>query len=680
MPRYLSKSRFKSALECPTKLDYVGKSDYVDTKKTNDFLKALAEGGFQVGELAKLHYPEGIEVTERDQSSQIAQTNALLEQENVDIFEGTIQYGDWVARVDVLSKRGNQVSLIEVKSKSFDSQEGLAEDQWRGALTKGKSGPKPIKADILPYLQDVAFQTMLFQQAHPSLTVIPFLMIPDKAEIATVDGLNQKFKIVSEGRDDKKRTSAVVVPGTTLESLGKPLLKLINVKDFVQDILNGEIKFPGGVDFFKTKAAEWARAYAGSERIVPVLGKHCRSCEFFTLTPDDQHKSGFHQCWSEKEKISFEQIEQKSPITRLYHPVKGQIAKLIESHGLWMDTLKDKDLPGEIEAKGMSRGYRQNLQVFGKWDESHPFEFDRKRWREHAATFKYPLHFIDFEGCRPALPFVAGKRPYTQIGFQFSHHTVAQDGVVKHVNEFIDLTPGQDPSIAFVRSLKSALCAPGQEEGTVFMWHFYERTMLNDIRSMLLDLEEIGTAPADSRELIAFIESLTGKGEGPSVGARTMVDLCEIATKCFFHPDTNGRSSIKVVLPAVMKSSALLKEIYSQPIYGAKNGIESKNFPLEGSEGMTWWVAEGDGAKNPYDLLPPIFADIPQALLEKDDEENGTDIREGGAATTAYARMQFTEVTDTLRDATRKALLRYCELDTLAMVMIYQAWTEWAKE
>jgi len=43
---------------------------------------------------------------------------------------------------------------------------------------------------------------------------------------------------------------------------------------------------------------------------------------------------------------------------------------------------------------------------------------------------------------------------------------------------------------------------------------------------------------------------------------------------------------------------------------------------------------------------------------------------------TAYARMQFSDVPNVERQATCKALLRYCELDTLAMVMIYEGWRE----
>src|SRR5699024_6664692 len=58
-PRYLTKSRFTVAMECPTKLFYTGKKEYVNNSLEDPFLEALAEGGFQVGELATAYYPGG---------------------------------------------------------------------------------------------------------------------------------------------------------------------------------------------------------------------------------------------------------------------------------------------------------------------------------------------------------------------------------------------------------------------------------------------------------------------------------------------------------------------------------------------------------------------------------------------------------------------------------------------
>ena len=44
--RYLTKSRFKLGLECPSKLYYTNKENvYANTKKDDPFLMALAWGG-----------------------------------------------------------------------------------------------------------------------------------------------------------------------------------------------------------------------------------------------------------------------------------------------------------------------------------------------------------------------------------------------------------------------------------------------------------------------------------------------------------------------------------------------------------------------------------------------------------------------------------------------------------
>jgi hypothetical protein len=42
----------------------------------------------------------------------------------------------------------------------------------------------------------------------------------------------------------------------------------------------------------------------------------------------------------------------------------------------------------------------------------------------------------------------------------------------------------------------------------------------------------------------------------------------------------------------------------------------------------------------------------------------------------AFAMMQFTEMTDAEANKIQDALLKYCELDTFAMVMIYEHWNQ----
>ena len=52
------------------------------------------------------------------------------------------------------------------------------------------------------------------------------------------------------------------------------------------------------------------------------------------------------------------------------------------------------------------------------------------------------------------------------------------------------------------------------------------------------------------------------------------------------------------------------------------------------------------------------------------------DLNNGGAALTAYGFLQYTDMENEERDKLVKALLRYCELDTLAMVMLFEHFKE----
>jgi len=77
---------------------------------------------------------------------------------------------------------------------------------------------------------------------------------------------------------------------------------------------------------------------------------------------------------------------------------------------------------------------------------------------------------------------------------------------------------------------------------------------------------------------------------------------------------------------------------------------------------------------DPYKELPPVFDDVeewPESLDE---------INNGGMALIAYARLQFEELPAVERKKLREALLRYCELDTLAMVMLYEGLRAFAEE
>lgn len=183
------------------------------------------------------------------------------------------------------------------------------------------------------------------------------------------------------------------------------------------------------------------------------------------------------------------------------------------------------------------------------------------------------------------------------------------------------------------------------------------------------------SAISDREELCDFIKCITKSTNGNIdtwEGSRNMIDMWDVVKRFYYDPATNGSNSIKQVLPAMLNSSDYLKDKYSVPIYGAADGIKSHNFT-----DWSWIQLDADlKVRDPYKLLPKMFADIPNGdLILSDNDE----LNEGGAALTAYARMQFEAMSVYEREELRQALLKYCELDTMAMVMIYEGWREMIK-
>lgn len=509
---------------------------------------------------------------------------------------------------------------------------------------------------MLPYIQDAAFQTWVLRQAFPGAQITTALMMPDKAQLAPVDGINQMFKI-----NGRSGVEVHIPQGIDMKSLAETLLAKVCVDRYVEQVLNQPLDFPGGPATLDDAAAAWAEAYRNDQRIVPVIGAQCGGCQF-KAAPGDALKSGFHECW-EMANGWGEQDFDAGTVLDLWN-FRGK-QKLIDQGVLKISQVTRDDI-GEFDdepnSDGLNRKQRQWLQVGGIPEAYNGggYYFDGALAAVEMSRWRFPLHFIDFETSTAALPFYKGMHAYEPVAFQFSHHIMEADGSVRHDGQFLCVEPGEYPNYRFVRALKDALEG---DNGSVFMWSHHENTILSKI---IEQLAKDPNRPVDADALTDFIKHLIKGGD------RAMVDLCTMAEKTFFHPDTNGGNSIKVVLPAILKVSEVLREIYSRPIYGAPDGIVSLNFASP--NGIAWIDVEADGTtSDPYAKLKQLAIDmIPDEA--RDTEGNVSAIAEGGAAATAYARLQFEDMDKQTRERICAALLRYCELDTLAMVMVVQAW------
>lgn len=104
---------------------------------------------------------------------------------------------------------------------------------------------------------------------------------------------------------------------------------------------------------------------------------------------------------------------------------------------------------------------------------------------------------------------------------------------------------------------------------------------------------------------------------------------------------------------------------YSQPI-GDIN-LTSHNFLPD----HIWLQMEDDRVINPYKILKPLFDNWTEIEMAENLSKM-KNIADGRAALTADAKLQYMDMTTKERDEITQGLLKYCELDTLAMVMIYE--------
>lgn len=688
--KYFTKSAFKEALNCPARLNFYQNDGYANQNQTDDFLKALADGGFQVEELAKIYHdvPPENDLDGLDTSDK---TDELMKLENVTIAEATFKWGKCSVRADLIKKTGNKIKLIEIKAKSW----GGEKDKWTN-----KNG---IVSNIKDYVYDVAFQkyviTNYLKERFPeqTFTIEAALLMADKSRTATHDHINQYFKI-DKGQDGK----TVVCKQDGWEKLKETKLeeRVLTVYNEVNALCDAII---AGTS---PEQASLMRGYKFKEFVEEMSGRYvngkksfkdckvsteCFKCPYYATKEDlkknSSIKDGYDECWAELTKDfpkPYKPCEEKLLLESLWGGgnthTKG---KLLNDRKIYLDQITQDDLKvDKITNPGLQSNERKKLQVAlatGNLDFAGELAkgikdgvyLDVAGIKEEMSKWEFPLHMIDFETTSVALPLYKGMKPYEQVAFQFSHHKIDKDAsgkyTIEHATQWIN-DSADFPNFDFVRHLKNAV----GDKGTIFRYATHENSILRTIREQLE-----ARKPDDYGELIEFIDSITHAKGGESVGdkpVRDMVDLCEIVKRYYYDPIMGGSNSIKAVLPAVLKSDFLFEK-YSKPIYGSE--IKSQNFTKDNPK--IWIETKGD---NPYKHLDSISKFFPAECrsavdsVENSAEENGNygsnQINNGGAALWAYGLLQFKLQNPEEKKALLEALYRYCELDTLSMVFVWE--------
>ena len=652
-PRYLTKSRFKLGLDCPTKLFYTKKKEYANLKNEDTFLESLAQGGFQVEELARMQYPDGILIENNDGDLEllVEQTAALLKNDNVVLYEAAFKFENLYILSDIVVKKGTNIELIEVKAKSFDPSKPKFLTEKKGEISSAWR----------PYLYDLAFQKHVIQMCHPGWTVKAFLMLADKTKSSSVDGLNQMFRITKKAGI---RTGIIKPEGLSLSDTGDSVLGIAAMDEILEIIYSGKDKKYDSSFFELIKT--FSDNYDLDIKIEPKIGWHCKKCEFKKAKDSDPSlKSGFEECW--KAKMNWSSSQFKKPTTfEVWNFAGGKALLESDEKRIFMDELRSEDFGDKSIPLKISAPERKWIQVEKTVAGDNTPYVEREGLIEEMKSWKFPLNFIDFETSGVALPFSKGRKPYESVAFQFSHHILHEDGRIEHAGEFISHMPGEFPNFLFVRALMNSLAS---KDGSVFRYHNHENNILNAI---LRQLEE--SAENDKDDLIKFIKSISiptrkvvDKWDTPE---KNMIDLYQVILKYYYHPKMQGGNGLKFVLPAIFESSTVLRNKYTKSL--GELAVSSINFP----DTHVWLGFDDIGnVISPYKTLPAVFEGWEDEEIEATVSDL-EDIKDGGGALTAYAKLQYEVMRDEEREKIVSGLLKYCELDTLAMVMVYEALKE----
>lgn len=458
-------------------------------------------------------------------------------------------------------------------------------------------------------IEDVAFQTLLLKLVLPRATITPYLALVDKDKEAGLDGVPELFELeYATDPDGVDRIHTAHYIGTNEQLARLDLITEVEVSaevTLVQDAVSA-----AALQFESLLDAPLEEHLNKVER-----GAKCRDCEFRVWA---EQQSGFRDCWGDLAKPSPHLLDLFA-VGTVRSPEGAGLVDWMFSKG--KTSLLDVPLDFLRRADGTigPQAERQLRQIeFTR----RGVAYIRPTVQERIEALRGPLYFIDFEGSRLALPYHAGMRPYGNVAFQWSCHTVQTLGERPQHAEWLNDTEVW-PNQGFAESLRAAI----GDEGPVLTWSGYEGAILKHI------VDDLGRFRRDEPELAQWMNDVVD---------RRIVDLHEWAKKDYFHPAMGGRTGIKFVLDATWRSDAVMRQQF---------------------ESWTGLVASAD--EGPYASLPPV--EIAGVLQN---------VHEGTGAMRAYQEMMYgTEKHDPIvRQGWATLLKQYCHLDTLSMVLILEHW------
>jgi hypothetical protein len=620
----LSKSLFKLGLACPIKLKHALVRPALPRQADGDeYMQQLARGGYMFEKLVRIYHPgEDMYVPKESHAEASARTIAKIKAGDCTLHETTFAHGDLMARSDMVRVTGSTLDLIEIKSASAESEGNLIADTKELA-----------KQQWEPYVVDLAYQVhvarLALKAAGIEKTIRAWFYLPNTAGSASPEEVRGLFTLTENGAGGRPEVTyrGKARPGdqTSLIAILEATEAVAQAHPLEESIAEATTRLSGFV--------------AGGTWPAPELGMKCKACEFNV----PGQTSGYDLCWGSQARAEHH-LFTLAHLGNLERGNPGTVSRVIAQaapRAPQITDLQDEDVAG---TKPLNLRWKRQIMSVRT---GRPFR-SNELLRDPAALLRckpehYPLFFLDYEGTRWALPSAPGGRPYGQVAFQWSCHVIDNPGASPRHVEWLD-TENENPNTGFLESLRKLL----GEQGTIYHWADYEVTVTRELADEIRD-------DASQADLVSWVDRNWGRGRGKNeIKSERTLDLLEISRAHFYDPAMKGSHSIKVVLPVVWKNPAIQKLF-------PKYAVDEKGQPV----------------KSPYDALPALtLQDSAHGSLDLSKLDDRDVVKNGTGAMRAYEHLRYGLAAgdQAARKSIRRQLMRYCELDTGAMVMIWKHW------
>jgi len=178
----LSKSRVLAGLQCHKRLWWTVHEPASPELQPDDALQALFDDGTYVGRVARAHVPGGvlIDLPYNAYDERIARTEAALQRGAPVIYEASFRAGQVFVSVDILERRPEGTSVIEVKSTTRVKEQHL-QDVSVQAHVLNQSGVAAARLEIMhlnracayPDLSNLFTRTDVTEPACSALEMMP---------------------------------------------------------------------------------------------------------------------------------------------------------------------------------------------------------------------------------------------------------------------------------------------------------------------------------------------------------------------------------------------------------------------------------------------------------------------------------------------------------------------------